>query len=1146
MLNETNTEQESTIELLISTLKEQYCRAERLMSLRDSGNHADEIKQLCADIELNFSKLMSLMKTIGADQYRIDEISKSNVEFDARSKDWMTKRAISATSLFRPSGRSLTSNSSSRSNKSTSSAKRQEAFVKLKLAKVEAKQAMERAEEELKRVEEDLKRSEREAKRKVELARAELEAWEASSASSIDERYDNFDDLYAEPLGSQATPSVIANNTQTANDSLNESVNTNNPITKQKLAKQSRSADTSKPSSSRNIETDLSNMSTRPSQELFTTAASSKLNTQLPQASWSSACGPSNIGAQFSQIMASNTVGPSNLKTQVPPSQCTSFNPVGLANVTARTKSLSPSGVKFRDEPVVNYSGKSDVMLNPASRNYNTKNVAGSFTTPYIDNQVKTIYDLDFAQSRDLRGSNFPYVSYYGIATSTANIENKLHYQFPESRNVEQAYFMPQMNQSYESSKPQLFRNSLSTVQDPYQSNASHVNAVGSHIYPPAETYFRQPFLVEDWFLPRPEFPKFDGDPLKFRTFMNNFERHVETKVGSSKLRLCYLIQHCEPKIQDKIQHFSNKGEDGYFLAKSKLHKEYGWPCVIADVCEKQFKNATPVKSNDLEALKRFAESLEKSLIILDEINCLGSLNSIDTMTLLVNKLPFDLRRSWVKESVAIENRTGRVADFRCLVNFVTSKSDELNSLFGSRIHGTKPNLQTYKGSAKTPGASGNTKGKAISFNVKTSKLSQVESKDEGFACFFCKSKSHKLVNCQKFQKASFTERSSFIKTNKFCYKCLSSKHRTPNCTRRNTCTVNGCTGTFHHTLLHPVMQTNPSSENSAVNEDNKSSSKSTANDETTLACSLQSSSGLPARNRNNVYLCVVPVNVKYKNKSVRTYAFLDHVSTRSFCDKKLFGVLGASGTEDELMLQTLTDSKAHRGFTVSFTISALKSDEEYALSNVFCIPSIPVTPNLIPAKTDLDKLTYLRDIEFPQVKNATVTLLIGADCPEMFCVSEMRKGARGQPVAIKTPLGWSLLGPSLSLGVSKNCQVNFVKATDTSHRDISCLWENDFGCGTSVLDVPSSKEDRIVYESMQKTVTIVDGHYQLPLPWRDHVSYPGDSLPMAQRRLLSLQKRLQRDKKLHYQYSEVIETYVKNDYARAIPNEELDVNSIT
>ena len=30
------------------------------------------------------------------------------------------------------------------------------------------------------------------------------------------------------------------------------------------------------------------------------------------------------------------------------------------------------------------------------------------------------------------------------------------------------------------------------------------------------------------------------------------------------------------------------------------------------------------------------------------------------------------------------------------------------------------------------------------------------------------------------------------------------------------------------------------------------------------------------------------------------------------------------------------------------------------------------------------------------------------------------------------------------------------------------------------------------------------------------------------------------------YRYTEVIETYIKNDYARAILNEELDVNSIT
>ena len=149
-----------------------------------------------------------------------------------------------------------------------------------------------------------------------------------------------------------------------------------------------------------------------------------------------------------------------------------SSNRVGLANSTAQTKSISPSRVEFRDKSVVNYGVKSNVMLNPATRNFNAENVAGRFTTLFVGNEIKTIYDLNFAQSCDLPESNFSYGSSYDIA----NIENILHYEFRENRNVEQAYFTPQIYQSYESTKPQLFRNSSSTVQDPYRRGTSHVN----------------------------------------------------------------------------------------------------------------------------------------------------------------------------------------------------------------------------------------------------------------------------------------------------------------------------------------------------------------------------------------------------------------------------------------------------------------------------------------------------------------------------------------------------------------------------------------------------------------------------------------------------------------------------------------------
>ena len=86
--------------------------------------------------------------------------------------------------------------------------------------------------------------------------------------------------------------------------------------------------------------------------------------------------------------------------------------------------------------------------------------------------------------------------------------------------------------------------------------------------------------------------------------------------------------------------------------------------------------------------------------------------------------------------------------------------------------------------------------------------------------------------------------------------------------------------------------------------------------------------------------------------------------------------------------------------------------------------------------------------------------------------------------------------------------------------------------------------EDRLAYDLMHRSVSLVDGHYQLPLPWRPNVTFAGDSLPMAQQRLDSLYKRLKRDDTLRQKYVEVIETYLKNNYARLVPLDELKAST--
>ena len=344
--------------------------------------------------------------------------------------------------------------------------------------------------------------------------------------------------------------------------------------------------------------------------------------------------------------------------------------------------------------------------------------------------------------------------------------------------------------------------------------------------------------------------------------------------------------------------------------------------------------------------------------------------------------------------------------------------------------------------------------------------------------------------------------------------------------------------------MLHPIKQTNPNP--SATENEPASSNKPSRevdNTEVVASCSLVNPVNA-VKAAEGIYLCVVPVIVTYGNKSVKTYAFLDQGSTRSFCDKRLVDILGASGPTDEIVLQTLTGAKSYQGITFSLSVSCLEGGETFSLSNVVSIPEIPVSPNPVPAKGDLNRFAHLKGIPFSSIPRATVTLLIGADSPELFCVREVRKGMRGQPIAINTPLGWSLLGPSLSLSKTKNCHVNFVKADSSLQRDINCLWESDFGCGTSILDVPSSKEDRIMFDLLQNSVSMIDGHYQLPLPWRPNTLPPGDSLPIAKQRLISLQKRLKRDETLRQKYTEVIETYITKNYARQVPKEEFDNNS--
>ena len=83
-----------------------------------------------------------------------------------------------------------------------------------------------------------------------------------------------------------------------------------------------------------------------------------------------------------------------------------------------------------------------------------------------------------------------------------------------------------------------------------------------------------------------------------------------------------------------------------------------------------------------------------------------------------------------------------------------------------------------------------------------------------------------------------------------------------------------------------------------------------------------------------------------------------------------------------------------------------------------------------IPTPDDLKKWPHLNDVPFPMVNESDVTILIGSDVPEAFWQDDERRGRRKEPYAVKTLLGWTIIG--LNGPRKKNSgTVNFTRRYD-------------------------------------------------------------------------------------------------------------------
>ena len=170
-------------------------------------------------------------------------------------------------------------------------------------------------------------------------------------------------------------------------------------------------------------------------------------------------------------------------------------------------------------------------------------------------------------------------------------------------------------------------------------------------------------------------------------------------------------------------------------------------------------------------------------------------------------------------------------------------------------------------------------------------------------------------------------------------------------------------------------------------------------------------------------------------------------------------------------------------------------------------------------------------DLPLNPMGHNEVEVLIGMDNAQLLKPLEVRNGKGvSEPYAVRTYLGWVVQGPS-----GRETHEVYAHLV-TLERQVENLWRleaEDDRRGMSV-------EDEKVIRLWDSEVRYEDGHYSLPIPWRDgRPDFPNNEY-MAKCRLADgLTRRLTKEG-ITGKYTEGIETMLNRGYAEPVPDNEL------
>ncbi|XP_058817455.1 uncharacterized protein LOC131680761 [Topomyia yanbarensis] len=532
--------------------------------------------------------------------------------------------------------------------------------------------------------------------------------------------------------------------------------------------------------------------------------------------------------------------------------------------------------------------------------------------------------------------------------------------------------------------------------------------------------------------------------------------------------------------------------------AIEKLRQLYGRPEQLLQCYLEKVRGLESPKADKLASFIPFGNAVEQLCDHLEAAELDQHLMNPLLIQELVDKLPARDKREWVrykKRKSVVTLRT-----FTDFVSMIVSEACEANAGVGSAVYKPLSNEASSRNRAREKGTLNHHGGQ----EEQTKAIQITEQKRK--QCKVCHRTDHRLRFCQDFEKMRLADRIKIVERYKLCKVCLND-HGTAQCKFNLRCRVGNCRER-HHYLLHNGV------ESVAINAH--------------------------IRTNERIMFRMLPVTLYNGNKAVNTIAFLDEGASVTLLEKSLADRLDVAGVHEPLTIKWTADVTRveSNSMRMNLWISARGSGNKIKLQMVRTVDELTLPHQELKAAELSAQYKFLKKLPIYSYEMQRPGILIGLNNIDTFAPIESRMGRPGEPIAVRSKLGWTVYGPKVDT-LPVEPLVGFHERV--TNEDLHSLLKTYYAVEESNVTVlQESKEDRRARDILERTTKRVGEHFETGLLWKcDDPQFP-DSYPMAMRRLKHLEQKLAKSPKLYENVCKQVQEYQIKGYAHLASEDEL------